>query len=150
MQNRGAKVLLGFLGFGLCVYLLSMGYGENASAGLGGDSSSIDPDTSIVRPLPDTIAVSQRDPETSIVRPLPDMMAVSQRNISLASYSLAAETATYWKLPRRLAEISGLAMTMDNRLLAHNDEKGIIYEIDYRDGTIVKAFQLADMAAPAG
>ena len=32
--------------------------------------------------------------------------------------------------------------------MAHNDEKGVIYEIDYRDGTIVKAFQLADMAVP--
>ena len=37
---------------------------------------------------------------------------------------------------------------MDNRLLAHNDEKGVVYEIDYRDGTIVKAFQLADIATP--
>ena len=44
-------------------------------------------------------------------------MAVVQKNISLASYSLAAETATHWKLPRRLAEISGLAVTIDNRLL---------------------------------
>ena len=129
MQNRGNKVLLGFLGLGLFVYLLSMGYEENASADSEGDSSSIDPDTSMVRPLPDTVAVLQR-------------------NISLASYSLAAETATHWKLPGRLAEISGLAMTMDNRLLAHNDEKGVIYEIDYRNGSIVKAFQLADMAAP--
>ena len=129
MQNRGNKVLLGFLGLGLFVYLLSMGYEENASADLGEDSSSIDPDTSMVRPLPDTVAVLQR-------------------NISLASYSLAAETATHWKLPGRLAEISGLAMTMDNRLLAHNDEKGVVYEIDYRSGSIVKAFQLADMAAP--
>ena len=148
MQNRGNKVLLGFLGLGLFVYLLSMGYEENASADLGEDSSSIAPDTSMVRPLPDTVAVSQRDPDTSMVRPLPDTMAVVQRNISLASYSLAAETATHWKLPGRLAEISGLAMTMDNRLLAHNDEKGVVYEIDYRSGSIVKAFQLADMAAP--
>ena len=129
MQNRGNKVLLGFLGLGLFVYLLSMGYEENASADLGEDSSNIAPDTSMVRPLPDT-------------------MAVLQRNISLTSYSLAAETATHWKLPRRLAEISGLAMTMDNRLLAHNDEKGVVYEIDYRSGAIVKAFQLADMATP--
>ena len=148
MQNHGDKFLLGFLGLGLLVYLLSMGYGEGSSADLGGDSSSIDPDTSIVHPLPDTIAVSQIDPDTSIVRPLSDTMAVLQRKISLASYSLAAETATHWKLPRRLAEISGLAMTMDRRLLAHNDEKGVVYEIDYRQGAIVKAFQLADMAAP--
>ena len=129
MQNRGNKFLLGFLGFGLFVYLLAMGYRENASADSERDSSNIDPDTSIVRPVTDA-------------------MAVLQRNISLASYSLAAETATHWKLPGRLAEISGLAMTMDNRLLAHNDEKGVIYEIDYRNGAIVKAFQLADMATP--
>ena len=120
MQNRGNKVLLGFLGCGLFVYLLSMGHGEGSSADLGGNSSSRDPDT----------------------------MAVLQRELSLASYSLAAETATHWKLPGRLAEISGLAMTVDNRLLAHNDEKGVVYEINYRDGTIVKAFQLADMATP--
>ena len=148
MQNHGDKFLLGFLGLGLLVYLLSMGYGEGSSTDLGGDSSSIGPDTSIVHPLPDTIAGSQIDPNTSIVRPLPDTMAVLQRNISLASYSLAAETATHWKLPRRLAEISGLTMTTDHRLLAHNDEKGVVYEINYRNGSIVKAFQLADMATP--
>ena len=148
MQNRGDKFLLGFLGLGLLVYLLSMGCGEDSSADLGGDSSSIDPDTSIAHLLPDTMAVSQIDPDTSIVRPLPDTMAVLQREISLASYRLEAETATHWKLPKRLAEISGLAMTMDYRLLAHNDEKGVVYEIDYRQGSIVKAFQLADIATP--
>jgi len=148
MQNHGDKILLGFLGFGLFVYLLSMGYGEDSSADLGGNPSSIDPDTSIVHPLPDTIAVSQIDPDTSIVPLLPDTMMVLRRELSLASYSLAAETATHWKLPRRLVEISGLAMTMDHRLLAHNDEKGVVYEIDYRQGSIVKAFQLADMATP--
>ena len=106
-----------------------MGYGEDSSADLGGDSSNLEPDTSIVRPLSDA-------------------MAVLQGEISLASYRLAAETATHWKLPGRLEEISGLAMTVDNRLLAHNDEKGVVYEIDYRHGSIVKAFQLADMADP--
>ena len=148
MQNRGDKILLGFLGVGLFVYLLSMGYGEGSSADLGGNPSSIDSDTSIVHPFPDTIAVSQIDPDTSIVPLLPDTMMVLRRELSLASYSLAAETATHWKLPGRLAEISGLAMTMDNRLLAHNDEKGVIYEIDYRKGSIVKAFQLADITTP--
>ena len=74
--------------------------------------------------------------------------AVGQRKISLESYDLKAETATRWKLPGRLEEISGLAMTLDNRLMAHNDEKAVIREIDYRNGVIVKAFQLADMKAP--
>ncbi len=100
-------------------------------AGLGEDSATMDPDTSMVRSLVDT-------------------QAVAQREISLQSYSLQAETATHWKLPGRLEEISGLAMTVDNRLLAHNDEQGVIYEIDFRNGSIVKAFQLADMENPVG
>ena len=129
MQNHGDKLLLGFLGFSLLVYLLSMVYREDSSAGLTENSSNIDTDTSIARP-----SVGPK--------------GVGQGKISLESYDLKAEAAKHWKLPGRLQEISGLAMTMDNRLLAHNDEKGIIYEIDYRKGLIVKAFQLADMAKP--
>ena len=45
-----------------------------------------------------------------------------------------------WLLPRGLAEISGLALTQDGRLLAHGDEQGRVTEIDYRRGTIVKQF----------
>lgn len=77
-----------------------------------------------------------------------DAKQLQKTKISLVSYEMKAETATHWKLPGRLEEISGLAMTVDNRLLAHNDEKGVIYEIDYRNGLIVKAFKLADIAAP--
>lgn len=129
MQNHGNKILLGFLGFSLLVYLLSIVYRENSSAGLSEDPSNMDPDTSITR--------------SSV-----DMKVVLQRKISLESYALKVEATKHWKLPGRLQEISGLAMTMDNRLLAHNDEKGVIYEIDYRKGLIVKAFQLADIANP--
>jgi uncharacterized protein YjiK len=75
-------------------------------------------------------------------------MAVLQRKISLESYELTEETATHWKLPEHLEEISGLAMTRDNRLLAHNDERGVIFEIDYQNGSIAKAFQLTDMKNP--
>ena len=88
------------------------------------------------------------NPDFMIDHFLVDTRAVLPRKISLESYDLKAETATRWKLPGRLKEISGLAMTMDNRLLAHSDEKGIIYEIDYQKGLIVKAFQLVDMTAP--
>jgi len=45
-----------------------------------------------------------------------------------------------WPLPRVLAEISGLALTADGRLLAHNDEVARIFEIDFRRGAIVKSF----------
>ncbi len=49
-----------------------------------------------------------------------------------------------WVLPPGLSEISGLALTKDMRLLAHNDEAAVIYEIDYRRGTVVKQFMLGD------
>ena len=39
-------------------------------------------------------------------------------------------------------------MTDDQRLLAHHDEAGVVFEIDVRDGSIVKEFRLADLADP--
>ena len=131
MWSRGDKVLLAFFGTAVLVYLLALGIEEDSSAGLGEGPATMDPDTLVGSVLADTKGVSQKE-------------------ISLQSYSLRAETATYWKLPGRLEEISGLAMTVDNRLLAHNDENGVIYEIDYRNGSIVKAFQLADRENPVG
>lgn len=47
-----------------------------------------------------------------------------------------------WELPSLLAEISGLALTPDGRLLAHGDEGSDVFEIDYRTGLIVKRFAL--------
>jgi uncharacterized protein YjiK len=44
-----------------------------------------------------------------------------------------------WLLPG-LAEISGLALTPDGRLFAHNDESAQITEIDYRRGVVIKHF----------
>ena len=71
-----------------------------------------------------------------------------QSGVSLADYDLGAGAAEHRELPRRLREISGLATTADHRLLAHNDEAGIVFEIDARDGSVVKEFQLADLADP--
>lgn len=47
-----------------------------------------------------------------------------------------------WILPDRLAELSGLTLTTDQRLFTHGDEFGKVYEIDYRRGVIVKEFSL--------
>jgi uncharacterized protein YjiK len=47
-----------------------------------------------------------------------------------------------WVLPKTLSEISGIAATPDGRLLGHNDEAGMVYEIDYRRGMVVKQFRL--------
>ncbi len=49
-----------------------------------------------------------------------------------------------WKLPKRLREISGLALTPDERLLAVADEKAVVYELDYQEGKIIKSFALGD------
>jgi uncharacterized protein YjiK len=49
-----------------------------------------------------------------------------------------------WALPDKLREISGLALTDDGRLLAVSDEEAIVYEIDYRNGTLVKAFAIGE------
>ncbi len=49
-----------------------------------------------------------------------------------------------WLLPAPLGEISGLALTSDNRLLVHGDEYGRVWELDYRRGVLVKQFSLGD------
>ncbi len=49
-----------------------------------------------------------------------------------------------WKLPNRLNEISGLALTPDERLFAVADEAAIVYELDYVEGQLRKAFALGD------
>ena len=157
MQNRGNKLLLGFLVVSLLILLVSMIYREDPSTGLSEEKvDKEDPPSGLGEEK-----VNKEDPSTGLSEDLlnmnPDTIldhffmdtkAVGQRKISLESYDLKVETATHWKLPGRLEEISGLAMTVDNHLMAHNDEKAVIHEIDYRKGVIIKAFQLADMKAP--
>lgn len=47
-----------------------------------------------------------------------------------------------WLLPPELREISGLALTADDRLFVHGDEWAVIWEIDYRRGSVEKHFSL--------
>lgn len=56
----------------------------------------------------------------------------------------AASDVLQWSLPAKLREISGLALTSDQRLLAVADEEAIVYEIDYRNGSLVKAFAVGE------
>ena len=171
MQNHGNKLLLGFLIVSFLILLVSMVYREDPPTGLGEEIvDKENPSTGLSEEIVDREnpstdlngeIVDKENPSVGLSENLlnmnPDFMieqfsintkAVGQRKISLGSYDLKVETATHWKLPGRLKEISGLAMTLDNRLLAHNDEKGVIHEIDYKNGTILKAFQLADMKNP--
>ncbi len=47
-----------------------------------------------------------------------------------------------WVLPAELKEISGLAVTANGSLLAHNDEQGRVFVIDPKRGVVVKQFML--------
>lgn len=60
----------------------------------------------------------------------------------LGRFPMTADSVEQWKLPRKLKEISGLALSGDGRLFAVADEEAIIYELDYRAGRIAKAFAL--------
>lgn len=62
----------------------------------------------------------------------------------LRRHSFSAASSQQWKLPDKLNEISGLALTGDSRLLAVTDEAAIVYELDYAEGRLVKAFALGE------
>lgn len=66
--------------------------------------------------------------------------------VSPPSHSDRDESFRQWKLPRKLREISGLALTRDGRLLAIADEEAVVYEIDYENGALIKAFAFGDPA----
>ena len=52
-----------------------------------------------------------------------------------------------WRLASPLQEISGLAVTPDGRVMGHNDESAVIFEIDVETGEIVKRFTVGQTTA---
>ena len=46
------------------------------------------------------------------------------------------------KISKKLNEISGLAVAPDGRLFAHDDESGIIYQLDPQNARIIKEFYI--------
>ena len=56
------------------------------------------------------------------------------------SYALSKSAELVFKLPKKLQEISGLAMSTDGRLFAHDDESSRISQIDYSNERVVKSF----------
>ena len=67
----------------------------------------------------------------------------------LGNLSFSGKPQAAWRLPKRLREISALAMSPDHRLFAVDDEQAIIYEIDYSEGRISKAFAVGKPALRA-
>jgi len=51
-----------------------------------------------------------------------------------------------YDMPGPLDEISGLALTADGRLFAHNDEEAVIYQVDLASGSVTDAFRLGETA----
>ena len=48
------------------------------------------------------------------------------------------------KLSKQLSEISGLTFNDKNELFAHNDEKSVVYQLDYSSGEILKKFTVGN------
>jgi hypothetical protein len=59
----------------------------------------------------------------------------------IAGY-LIQEPEREFLLPQGLSEVSGLAVASDDSVFAHNDEYGIVYEVELKTGKTVKAFAL--------
>ena len=70
--------------------------------------------------------------------------AVEYGETELSRYDIKNKSPEIKKLIDHLREISGLTMTPDGRLFAHNDEKGRIFQIDYGTGDVVKSFDVGD------
>lgn len=67
----------------------------------------------------------------------------------ITGYDFSTKSPQILKLPKALREISGLTFTDDGRLLCHNDESGIVFEVDYQTGGIVKRFYLGRLLVRA-
>lgn len=66
----------------------------------------------------------------------------------LDAFDLSKDGGIQEKLPRSLEEISGLTTTSDGRVLAHNDERAVIYEVDPASGDVTKAFSAGLTGVP--
>jgi uncharacterized protein YjiK len=66
----------------------------------------------------------------------------------LARYDLEAPPGDRWELPRKLDEISGLAVDPRGPVFAHEDERAIIFELEPSTHSIVRRFAFGSPAIP--
>lgn len=92
-----------------------------------------------------------RNPPASAELPVsPPVVAVRKfDDVFLERLSFKKEDVQQWQLPMKLKEISGLALTQDGRIFAHDDERGTLYAIDEKTGEIRKRFSLGERTARA-
>ena len=62
----------------------------------------------------------------------------------LKHYDFSGDNSKAVTLPKKLNEISGLAITGDDRLFTHNDEVGTVYELDIMTCEILNEFYLGE------
>jgi len=74
---------------------------------------------------------------------------LTTRRATAAKESMRSMLLARWILPPDLGEISGLALTSDGRLLAHNDERGRVSVIDPRRGVLLKRFTIGTKGTDA-
>jgi len=80
---------------------------------------------------------------------------ISKKNIpggkgSLNEYDISNESAEKIALPSELMEVSGITFTNDNRMFAHGDEDGDIFEIDPQSGKVIKKFSIGSFLTVKG
>ncbi|HWA07745.1 MAG TPA: SdiA-regulated domain-containing protein [Ignavibacteria bacterium] len=69
---------------------------------------------------------------------------------SLSDYDISSQSPERINLTSELLEISGITFTDDNRMFAHGDEDGDVYEIDPSSGKIIKTFHLGSLLVVKG
>lgn len=76
-------------------------------------------------------------------------LASREKRLAARIAGVAADTTgglilARWVLPAELKEISGLAVTANGSVLAHNDEQGRVFVIDPKRGVVVKQFMVGN------
>ena len=144
MSAPSNNLLSGFLVFSVLIFMASLLLREDAAIEPAVDTAdSLVPTSAPSTVHEDTTSAPSTMHEDTTSAP----STVPKDNLALASYDLE-KPARRFKLPKQWREISGLAMLGENRLLAHDDERGVVFEIDYRDGSIVKSFAISDQRDP--
>jgi uncharacterized protein YjiK len=59
-------------------------------------------------------------------------------------YDFPGKPALTLNLPPSLREVSGLAISADGRIFAHNDERGTVYQVDPSNGNMLKQFAVGE------
>ena len=75
--------------------------------------------------------------------------AGAAEGFEFGGYRFSPDRLIQWALPKGLREISGLTLDPAGRLFAHDDERAVIYQVDYQIGKVVKAFALGNPAVKA-